>query len=105
MDGNSEDSAIDDATEDYWASSGSGPDEDDSPRNETREALTHEASDHDTVSHASPICFALRIYLLKFMVDIVQEVSLRSVIFLCFVILISLYLSLSFHTDLISKNA
>ncbi|EFN72219.1 hypothetical protein EAG_15230, partial [Camponotus floridanus] len=49
VDGNSEDSAIDDATEDYWGSSGSGPDEDDSPRNETREALTHEASDHDTV--------------------------------------------------------
>ncbi|KMR05298.1 hypothetical protein RF55_84 [Lasius niger] len=49
VDGNSEDSVIDDATEDYWASSGSGPDEDDSPHNETREALTHEASDHDTV--------------------------------------------------------
>lgn len=94
VDGNSEDSVIDEATEDYWASSGSGPDEDDSPRNETREALTHEASDHDTVSHASPICFALRIYLLKFIVDIAQEVSLRSVIFLCSVILISLYLSL-----------
>lgn len=105
MDGNSEDSVIDDATEEYWASSsGSGPDEDDSPRNETREALTHEASDHDTVSHASPICFALRIYLLKFIVDIAQEASLRSVIFLCFVILISLCLSLSFHTDLISEN-
>lgn len=68
VDGNSEESVIDDATEDYWASSGSGPDEDDSTHNETREALTHEASDHDTVSHASPICFALCIYLLKFMV-------------------------------------
>jgi len=58
VDGNSEDSVIDDATEDYWAGSGSGPDEDDSSRNETREALTHEASDHDTVSHAPQLRFA-----------------------------------------------
>lgn len=75
VDGNSEDSVIDDTTEDYWAGSGSGPDEDESLHNETREALTHEASDHDAVSHASPICFASRVYLLKFMVDVAQEVS------------------------------
>lgn len=75
VDGNSEDSVIDDTTEDYWAGSGSGPDEDESLHNETREALTHEASDHDAVSHASPICFALRVYLLKFTVDVAQEVS------------------------------
>jgi len=79
VEGNSEDSVIDDTTEDYWAGSGSGPDEDESSssssHNETREALTHEASDHDTVSHASPICFALRSFLLKFMIDITQEVS------------------------------
>lgn len=75
VDGNSEDSVIDDTTEDYWASSGSGPDEDESLHNETRETLTHEASDHDAVSHASPICFALRAYLLKFTVDVAQEVS------------------------------
>lgn len=81
VEGNSEDSVIDDTTEDYWAGSGSGPDEDESSsHNETREALTHEASDHDAVSHASPICFALRTYLLKFMIDIAQEASLRSVI-------------------------
>jgi len=58
VDGNSEDSVIEDATEDYWAGSGSGPDEDDSSHNETREALTHEASDHDAVSHASQLQFA-----------------------------------------------
>lgn len=81
MEGNSEDSVIDDTTEDYWAGSGSGPDEDESSsHNETREALTHEASDHDAVSHAPPICFALRTYLLKFMIDIAQEVSPRSAI-------------------------
>lgn len=76
-DGNSEDSVIDDTTEDYWAGSGSGPDEDESLHNETREALTHEASDHDAVSHASSICSALRVYLLKFTrvaLDVVQEV-------------------------------
>lgn len=101
VDGNSEDSVIDDATEDYWASSGSGPDEDDSPHNETREALTHEASDHDTVSHASPICFALRIYLLKFMVDITQEVSLRSVISLFRYPYFSLLLSLSLSRSIL----
>ncbi|XP_015610501.1 uncharacterized protein LOC107275166 isoform X1 [Cephus cinctus] len=44
-----EDPVIEDATEDYWAGSGSGPDEDDSLHNETREALTHEASDHEAV--------------------------------------------------------
>ncbi|XP_033208699.1 uncharacterized protein LOC117167687 isoform X2 [Belonocnema kinseyi] len=41
--------AVDDATEDYWAGSGSGPEEDENSRNESREALTHEASDHDAV--------------------------------------------------------
>ncbi|TGZ53591.1 Uncharacterized protein DBV15_05151 [Temnothorax longispinosus] len=50
VEGNSEESVIDDTTEDYWAGSGSGPDEDESSsHNETREALTHEASDHDAV--------------------------------------------------------
>lgn len=49
-DGNAEDSVLDEATEDYWAGSGSGPEDDDSIHNETREALTHEASDHDAVS-------------------------------------------------------
>lgn len=79
-DGVSEDSVIDDTTEEYWAGSGSGPDEDDNSHNETREALTHEASDHDAVSHASSI--ALRIYLLRFVIDIVcaQRVSSRSAI-------------------------
>lgn len=47
---NVEDSVLDETTEDYWTGSGSGPEEDDSLRNETREALTHEASDHDAVS-------------------------------------------------------
>lgn len=41
---------MEDATEDYWAGSGTGPDEEDSGRNETKEALAHEASDHDAVS-------------------------------------------------------
>lgn len=95
MDGNSEDPVTDDAPEEYWAGSGSGPDEDDSSHNETREALTHEASDHEAVSHASPICFALRIYLLKLTVDyiyihIAQEVSPRS--FLCSVIFVGMRL-------------
>ena len=49
-DGNAEDSVLDETTEDYWAGSGSGPEDDDSIHNETREALTHEASDHDAVS-------------------------------------------------------
>lgn len=49
-DGNAEDSVLDETTEDYWAGSGSGPEDDDSLHNETREALTHEASDHDAVS-------------------------------------------------------
>lgn len=62
IDGNSEESIIDDTTEDYWAGSGAAPDEDDSVHNETREALIHEASDHDAVSHASSICFALYFY-------------------------------------------
>ncbi|XP_017766507.1 PREDICTED: uncharacterized protein LOC108555387 [Eufriesea mexicana] len=48
-DGNAEDSVLDETTEDYWAGSGSGPEEDDALHNETREALTHEASDHDAV--------------------------------------------------------
>lgn len=40
-----------DATEDYWAGSGSGPELDEGDSfNETREALTHDASDHDAVS-------------------------------------------------------
>lgn len=41
---------MDETTEDYWTGSGSGPEEDDSLHNGTREALTHEASDHDAVS-------------------------------------------------------
>ncbi|XP_068975414.1 uncharacterized protein [Bombus flavifrons] len=48
-DGNAEDSVLDETTEDYWAGSGSGPEDDDSLHNETREALTHEASDHDAI--------------------------------------------------------
>ncbi|XP_063978866.1 uncharacterized protein LOC135163396 [Diachasmimorpha longicaudata] len=40
---------LEDATEDYWAGSGSGPEEDETNRTETREALTHEASDQDAV--------------------------------------------------------
>ncbi|XP_043285483.1 uncharacterized protein [Venturia canescens] len=40
---------LDEATEDYWAGSGSGPEDEDSLRNETRESLTHEASDQDAV--------------------------------------------------------
>lgn len=93
VEGNSEDSVIDDTTEDYWAGSGSGPDEDESSsHNETREALTHEASDHDAVSHASSICFALRTYLLKFMIDIAQEVSLPDLLFLCSVIFMKIFI-------------
>lgn len=45
---------LDETTEDYWAGSGSGPEDDDSLHNETREALTHEASDHDAVSTQHP---------------------------------------------------
>ena len=48
--GNAEEPVLDETTEDYWAGSGSGPEDDDSLHNETREALTHEASDHDAVS-------------------------------------------------------
>lgn len=108
MEGNSEDSvSVDDTTEDYWAGSGSGPDEDESSsHNETREALTHEASDHDAVSHASPICFALRAYLLKFMIDIAQEVSPRSVISLfrlCYVYE-NIYLFFSYCIDWGKQN-
>lgn len=40
---------LDEATEDYWAGSGSGPEDEDSLRNETRESLAHEASDQDAV--------------------------------------------------------
>lgn len=105
MEGNSEETVIDDTTEDYWAGSGSGPDEDESSssHNETREALTHEASDHDAVSHASPICFALRTYLLKFMIDIAQEVSPRSVISLFRYLYGNIYLYL--HSALIGENS
>lgn len=104
VEGNSEDSVIDDTTEDYWAGSGSGPDEDESSsHNETREALTHEASDHDAVSHASPICFALSTYLLKFMIDIAQEVSPRSVISLFRYLYGNIYLF--FHIALIGENS
>lgn len=103
MEGNSEDSVIDDTTEDYWAGSGSGPeDESSSSHNETREALTHEASDHDTVSHASPICFALRSFLLKFMIDITQEVSPRFVISLFRYLYRNIYLF--FRITLIGEN-
>lgn len=45
-----DEAAVDDATEDYWAGSGAGPEEEETHRNESREALTHEASDHDAVS-------------------------------------------------------
>ncbi|XP_020709888.2 uncharacterized protein LOC105689275 [Athalia rosae] len=42
-----------DVTDDYWAGSGAGPESDDgienSAYNETREALAHDASDHDAV--------------------------------------------------------
>lgn len=104
VEGNSEDSVVDDTTEDYWAGSGSGPDEDESSsHNETREALTHEASDHDTVSHASPICFALRTYLLKFMIDIAQEVSPRSAISFFRYVYENIYLF--FDTALIEENS
>ncbi|CAD6221862.1 GSCOCG00005200001-RA-CDS [Cotesia congregata] len=44
------DTLIEDTTEDYWAGSGAGPE--DTPelnRTETRESLTHEASDQDAV--------------------------------------------------------
>ncbi|XP_058797384.1 uncharacterized protein LOC131667745 isoform X3 [Phymastichus coffea] len=50
-----EESSMEDATEDYWASSGTGPDDDDAAaaaaaaRNDTKEALAHEASDHEAV--------------------------------------------------------
>ncbi|XP_012289115.1 uncharacterized protein LOC105704468 [Orussus abietinus] len=44
-----EESTSEDATEDYWAGSGSGPEEEDSTKNDTKEALAHEASDHDAV--------------------------------------------------------
>lgn len=44
-----DEAAVDDATEDYWAGSGAGPEEEETHRNESREALTHEASDHDAV--------------------------------------------------------
>ncbi|XP_034947849.1 uncharacterized protein [Chelonus insularis] len=42
-------SPVEDATEDYWAGSGSGPEEVELNRTEIREALTHEASDQDAV--------------------------------------------------------
>lgn len=47
----SAESIIEDTTEDYWAGSGAGPEDDlQINRTETRESLTHEASDQDTVS-------------------------------------------------------
>ncbi|KAF7991711.1 hypothetical protein HCN44_010512 [Aphidius gifuensis] len=46
----SAESIIEDTTEDYWAGSGAGPEDDlQINRTETRESLTHEASDQDTV--------------------------------------------------------
>lgn len=48
-----EEASVEDATEDYWTGSGSGPDEDENARNETRETLAHEASDHEAVSVVS----------------------------------------------------
>ncbi|KAF7405573.1 hypothetical protein HZH66_004479 [Vespula vulgaris] len=47
IDGNNEETSLEETTEDYWAGSGSGPEDEQSLQNETREALTHEASDHD----------------------------------------------------------
>ncbi|XP_001606551.3 uncharacterized protein LOC100122944 isoform X2 [Nasonia vitripennis] len=50
LESTAEESSVEDATEDYWTGSGSGPDEDDAAtRNDTREALAHEASDHEAV--------------------------------------------------------
>ncbi|XP_046610392.1 uncharacterized protein LOC124300379 [Neodiprion virginianus] len=51
VDARLEEPVAEDVTEDYWAGSGSGPelDDDDSNFNETREALVHDASDHDAV--------------------------------------------------------
>nr|KAF7432347.1 hypothetical protein H0235_005271 [Vespula pensylvanica] len=49
IDGNNEETSLEETTEDYWAGSGSGPEDEQSLQNETREALTHEASDHDAV--------------------------------------------------------
>ncbi|XP_046815045.1 uncharacterized protein LOC124422538 [Vespa crabro] len=49
IDGNNEEASLEETTEDYWAGSGSGPEDEHSLQNETREALTHEASDHDAV--------------------------------------------------------
>jgi hypothetical protein len=43
-------SSIEETTEDYWTGSGSGPEEEESLYNETKETLAHEASDHETVS-------------------------------------------------------
>ena len=50
LESTAEESSVEDATEDYWTGSGAGPDEDEHSRNETREALAHEASDHEAVS-------------------------------------------------------
>lgn len=67
LESTAEESSVEDATEDYWAGSGTGPDEDTGPtsggssldpstgqhqqqHNETRESLTHEASDQEAVS-------------------------------------------------------
>lgn len=45
------DTLIEDTTEDYWAGSGAGPEDAlELNRTETRESLTHEASDQDAVS-------------------------------------------------------
>ncbi|KAG7201615.1 hypothetical protein KM043_004356 [Ampulex compressa] len=54
IDGNVEDPVLDDTTEDYSAGSGAGPEEEDTLYNETREALTHEASDHDANCSTCP---------------------------------------------------
>lgn len=51
LDGTGDESSPEDVTEDYWAGSGSGPEleDGDAAYNETREALAHDASDHDAV--------------------------------------------------------
>uniref|UniRef100_A0ABD2W679 ZP domain-containing protein n=1 Tax=Trichogramma kaykai TaxID=54128 RepID=A0ABD2W679_9HYME len=53
LESTAEESSLEDTTEDYWAGSGAGPDEEEnsnnSSRNETRETLAHEASDHEAV--------------------------------------------------------
>lgn len=50
LDRTAPETVLEDATEDYWAGSGAGPEDEEPSHNETREALIHEASDQDTVS-------------------------------------------------------